>query len=201
MPTKDELVASIRSYKSQLITNRTQADVDSLIALLKIPFSKMTSAQKTAIRSSQKGAYNPSDRNRVGNFVGTFHTLMHDYYGITVFNFQTLPTTWENITDPSTVQLKAYIDSLLAFRSKWYEVFHLSSPPSLSQIYDGITLTTANNIEKILNAVSGEFLDHMLPIEHRYCGEVVPGDGTNYIMPCGLTDAGGNSIWIGVNTA
>lgn len=52
-----------------LITDRTQADIDYAVRLSQKGWSGMTAEEKADWESGLKGAYNASDLNRVGNAV------------------------------------------------------------------------------------------------------------------------------------
>ena len=55
----------------------------------------------------------------------------------------------------------------------------------IDHIYDGITLETANNIEKVLDVIYEEVTNHMLNIEPVYCGQLYGFDSTS-VVSCGM---------------
>lgn len=199
MPTLSEYVSQLTTLYNSLINDRTQANVNELVALLKMNYADMSAAQKTKVNTAHKGAYNYNDRNRVGNFFNTFTNLMHDYYGTNNRLFSMMVTTWQNIYDPSVDYLHEYVQNVIASRDKWYQFLHISgTAPAVGEIYNGINLTTANNIETVGKKIWQIFFTQMLPIEPRHCGEWV-GDSASYTLPCGMTGSDGNAIWIGVS--
>lgn len=130
--TKAELIARLNELSQQLIFDRTQADIDALIDIFRKPHGNVTEREKIFIGNPQKGAYNPSDRNRVSEFCNKFVELLREYYGTITPNFIVMEENWENVTDPTETKLRAYIDSILAIVTNWYNRFRIT---------DGIDLT------------------------------------------------------------
>lgn len=191
--SKEELLALLDTLYEQMINNRTQQDIDNILALGYYAYDDLNATQKTFITSPQKGAYNYQDRNRVGQFCNALVELMHVYFGTITDGYSDMPTNWETISDPTQTQLENYINMIIVVRNKWYTELRISgSRPSISQIYDGISLATANNIETVMKAIHDNLNDYMMTVDARYCGQLY-GTSSADVIACGL------DIWTGVS--
>lgn len=115
-----------------LITDRTQGDVDTVINLDAIGWDNMSAAQQTAwALATLKGAYNASDLNRVGQAVIYLQTTLNGIqtaldaalalYGVAPdANFHitwtptsvTMKTDWADTDTPTPTQMADYLDGV-----------------------------------------------------------------------------------------
>lgn len=195
MPTKQEMIDQLTTLSQQMIIDRTTTDVNNLKAIGLIAYDAMTAAQKVMATTPQKGAYNPEDRNRVATYCNTFVALMRDYYSTITPDYVTMATNWGSIADPTQAQLTAYIDNIIRVRDKWYAEMHIGGTiPTITQIYDGISLSTANNIEKAILAIHTYLINYILSLDPTHCGTVY-GTATSATAPI---TCGGFEIHMGV---
>ena len=133
-----------------LVTDRTQHNVDRLKKLQEIGWDNLSESQKTEYRGyAAKGAYNYTDMNRVENAVSVIAPL----YGLEL----TVKTNWNYWTNwTSTVtgemfaweaELNRYLNNVKAIRDACPG--DLEFPP-LPDSMDCLTYKGANNIEKVL---------------------------------------------------
>lgn len=149
----------------ELITDRTQADVDAVIALRdKWLNGTITSDEKTTWNAGMKGSYNYSDLNRVGQAVAYIAKQMNSSgHSVTV----TAKTDWSGSDIPSTTQMAAFLNDLSILKSE--SGISDTVPSSM----DYLTYQTANAIEQLLinayNAVIRERADWAV------CGIAISG--------------------------
>ena len=136
-------------YGLQLVTDRTAKDV----------------ADQT-----EKGFYNVSDLNRVGAAMVYLRDRLNDNgYGLDI----SPKTDWREVDAPTESGMALYLACLGTLRGA------LSMPygtPETPATMKGLTYTTANNIEKILETV-----DQMLTLAINavwYSGEIYSGEVT-----------------------
>lgn len=169
-----------------MITNRSINDVRSILALSSMAYDDMSSANKTFMANPQKGAYNYDDRNRVSEYCNKLVTLMSDYYGRATPDYTVLSESWQNIYDPSRAQLTTYIASIIAVRNYWYSYLEIpGSVPQISNIYTGISLATANNIEKALKTINQYLNDKIFSVDDLHCGQLL-GASNTYVIRSGI---------------
>lgn len=151
----------------ELITDRTQEDVDYLVFLLKKGWQEMTDAEKTAFANT-KGAYNYTDLNRVETAVAyvaaelvqapltlqsyassldvawdSFFDLPYDPSDYSL----TTKTNWSYSDIPTPTQMNRYLNNLVLLQSAF--VIPEELPSSMSNLnYEG-----ANQIERLILAV------------------------------------------------
>lgn len=152
-----------------LITDRTQADVDRVRALLrKWRDGTMTDAEKAEWALDLKGAYNASDLNRVGAAVRYVAGRLHEHgYKVAVAPKE----DWLEDDDPTAGQMESYRRDIAAIRSAL--AVKPSTPPAPGSM-DGLTYVEANNIEQILLDV-----DALLTLISQglyYSGEIYAGE-------------------------
>lgn len=156
---------------STLVTDRSQADVEALRALLQKPMSEWTEAEKAEFNlASSKGAYNASDLNRVTACMDNLNDRL------TALGYQTGyspvdPYTWYESDVPTSSLLSAYLANVGNLKST------LTLPtgtPAVPDDMEGLTQTEANNIEKILEIIN-EYLVSLQKIFLR-CGHAICGN-------------------------
>ena len=91
---KNILVSMLDKLSKELIYDRVQKDISILLEAYRKPYSQMSEKEKTLISMPQKGAYNPSDRNRVSIFCNLFVELMQRFFGTITPDFKRIPTNW-----------------------------------------------------------------------------------------------------------
>lgn len=131
-----------------LITNRTQADVDRVAALAaRVSAGTATAAEKTAWASDLKGAYNASDLNRVGSAVAYVAGRLNGYgYAVAVSPKQ----DWTVSDIPTAGDMETYISDVAALRGA---IAVMVSTPPTPDSASGLTWQEANDIEQILTDV------------------------------------------------
>lgn len=152
-----------------LITNRTQADVDRVAALAgRVSTGTATAAEKTEWATDLKGAYNASDLNRVGAAVAYVSGRLNGYgYAVTVSPKQ----DWTVSDIPTAGQMAAYLRDVAALRGA---IAVMASTPPTPDSASGLTWQEANNIEQILLDVD-ELLTRMAAAWF-YSGEIWSGE-------------------------
>lgn len=138
-----------------LITNRTQADVDRVAALAaRVSAGTATAAEQTEWASDLKGAYNASDLNRVGAAVSYVAGRLNGYgYAVTVNPKQ----DWTVSDIPTAGDMETYISDVAALRGA---IAVMASTPPTPDSASGLTWREANDIEQILTDVD-ELLTRM----------------------------------------
>lgn len=151
-----------------LITDRTQADVDYVSQLNILGWENMNAQQRSDYLAGLKGAYNATDMNRVGNAVSyVAQRLTNCGYMVNV----NPRLDWQIGDIPTVSDLTAYLDDVRVIRA----VLAVSpATPPVPEDMDKLTYIEANNIEQIL-------LDVNLLIDHIaaawfYSGELYSGE-------------------------
>lgn len=151
-----------------LITDRTQADYESWLALSQTAWADMTDVQKAVWTVPMKGAYNYTDLNRVGAAMLTLQTLFASYgYSVTV----DVRTDWMVGDWPSEAAMDAYVQSLKNLRGV---LAAAASTPAAPDSMDDGTVVIWNNIEQILLDVE-DALGRMAQ-SLWYCNEIGCGE-------------------------
>ena len=152
-----------------LITDRTQADVDLVAQLSAITWADMSDAQKTSWQSNLKGAYNASDLNRVGNAILYIAGRLEDAgYAVPV----NPKIDWLESDIPTESGMARYLADVEAIRSA---LTVPASVPGTPADMDGLTYEEANDIERILLAVDAlitNMIDAYFYSNEIICGEV-----------------------------
>lgn len=110
----------------ELITNRTQADVDA---------------------GTARGSYGAADLNRVGEAANAIREMLAEYGYIVGSAFR---TDWTAEDIPRQSDMAAYIDGLLRLRDS---LRFAESVPALPASAERLTYTAANQIEAMLSAL------------------------------------------------
>ena len=162
----------------QLITDRTQADVDRVLYLSSLFYSDPetgalyfagTEEELDEWNAGLKGTYNASDLNRVGcaiNYIA--NRLDNQGYSVKV----SPKITWQESDIPTESDMEAYLADVQTIRS----VLPVpSSTPPVPEDMDGLTYIEANNIEQILldvDALVTEMINAYFCSDEISCGEV-----------------------------
>ena len=156
-------------YGIQLITDRTQADVDRVVTLRKKWMNgTITAEEKNEYLAGMKGAYNATDLNRVGAAMEYIAGKLFDAgYGDDL----KVKQDWKMSDVPSEINLRYYLDALTSLRA-WF-VTKTTTPDTPPDI-DRLTYIEANNIEKILMDL--DFLIIQMIQSYIYSGDVCVGE-------------------------
>lgn len=156
-------------YGIQLITDRTQADVDRVVTLRKKWMNGMiTAEEKNEYLAGMKGAYNATDLNRVGAAMEYIAGKLFDAgYG----DGLKVKQDWKMPDVPSETNLRYYLDALNSLRA-WF-VTKTTTPDTPPDI-DRLTYIEANNIEQILMDL--DFLIMQMIQSYIYSGDVYVGE-------------------------
>jgi len=188
--TKNEILVDLDILADMMITNRSQADVEELLELLRLKYADMTPDQKTAVNTPSKGAYNYTDLDRVSNYCHDLEEVMRRFYGTNTPSWNDdLPEDWSpsnGYRDLSSSELNLYISDVIAIRNKWYADLVSTDVLPIDQISHGITFDTANNIEKTLLAIHHAINTFIFSHDDRYCGQLYGGDSDS-IITCGMS--------------
>ena len=154
----------------RLITDRTQADLNKLRAILgRFAAGTQTAADWTAMNSpSQRGAYNYTDLNRVGAAVA----LLAESLSGQGYHLTTSPRTdWAEADIPAATPMGTYLTDVgTIFRARLVQQPYITLPASMA----GLTLAGMNSIEWALVCV-----DAVTPVVRKsyiYSGEVMAGE-------------------------
>ena len=151
----------------ELITDRTQADVDALKEILnKIKSGNFTAADMEFFKTPQKGAYNFEDLNRVGEAVNTLAELFSAQgYEVAV----SAKTNWQMADIPRTTDIAAYLAAVKKIR----DVLKIDKAlPKMPLTI--LNFEQANQLEMILEKV--DFYLQSLIEEFRFCGTFYSGE-------------------------
>ena len=152
-----------------LITDRTQADVDYVIRLSQKGWSGMTAEEKAEWESDLKGAYNASDLNRVGNAVNYVAGRLEDA-GYTVSVNPKID--WLESDVPTESSMEQYLKNVETIRNT---LTVPSNTPNVPADMEGLTYEEANDIERILLAVDAlitNMINAYFYSNEINCGEV-----------------------------
>lgn len=152
-----------------LITDRTQADVDYAARLNEAGWDGMTEDERTAWTLGLKGTYNASDLNRVGNAVNYVAGRLEDAgYSVPVDP----KIDWLESDIPTESSMERYLEDVEAIRST---LTVLPGTPDVPENMVGLTYEEANDIERILLAVDTlitNMINAYLYSNEINCGEV-----------------------------
>ena len=151
-----------------LITDRTQADVDYVIRLSQKGWSGMTAEEKAEWEYDLKGAYNASDLNRVGNaFNYVAGRLEGAGYSVPV----NPKIDWMESDIPTHSDMEIYLNNVEIIRGT---LTVLTATPEVPDDMEGLTYEEANDIERILLAVDA-LITNMINA-YFYSNEIVCGE-------------------------
>lgn len=152
-----------------LITDRTQADIDYAVRLSQKGWSGMTAEEKADWESGLKGAYNASDLNRVGNaVVYVAGRLSKAGYLVPV----SPKIDWTASDIPKESDMRTYLSDVDILRNA---LTVLPGTPEVPEDMERLTYKEANDIERILLAVDGlitKMINSYFYSNEIFCGEV-----------------------------
>lgn len=152
-----------------LITDRTQADVDYAARLNAAGWDGMTEDERTAWTLGLKGTYNASDLNRVGNAVNYVAGRLESAgYSASVDP----KIDWLESDIPTESSMERYLEDVETIRST---LTVLPGTPDVPENMVGLTYEEANDIERILLAVDDlitNMINAYLYSNEINCGEV-----------------------------
>ncbi len=122
-----------------LITDRTQADVERARALNAKGWDAMTDAERAEWSAGLKGAYNCTDLNRVESAVAELAAQL----GVAV----EVKTDWTAADVPRNADLERYLGNIRVLKE---QTGGLPGTPSVPAGMDGLNWASANAIEQIL---------------------------------------------------
>lgn len=151
-----------------LITDRTQLDVNRRAELKAKGWQGMTEAEKTEWQTSLKGGYNYTDMNRVES------TVEYVANKLTLAGYVVTPVVKKDwvITDKPTINdIKRYMKNVADIRNALGAV---SSTPEAPTIEQKLNYQLANDIEQILLSVD-ELITWMVNA-YFYSGDLYSGE-------------------------
>ena len=152
-----------------LITDRTQADVDYVVRLSTKSWNNMSEEEKTDWESGLKGAYNASDLNRVGNaVVYVAGRLTKAGYLVPV----SPKIDWTASDIPKESDMRTYLSDVDILRNA---LTVIPGTPEVPEDMERLTYKEANDIERILLAVDGlitKMINSYFYSNEIFCGEV-----------------------------
>lgn len=166
---------------STLVTDRTQSDVTALKKLLSKPYSSWTEEEKAQFSlASSKGAYNYTDLNRVSTAIYALDEMLRRFGYKTGVEKVPVPHgqyegyddyTWYETDVPASETMGKYLENLSKLRSV---IIAPASTPAIPSDMDGLTVTEANNIEKIIADLNQLLIN--MPLAWFYSGELYAGE-------------------------
>lgn len=130
---------------SALITDRTAADLSRWQALRDKGWANMTTEEKAEWASGMKGAYKPSDLNRVGNALNNLRDRLAAA-GYISANAFTAKTSWTDGEVPTGADLTYYLNCVSVIREAMAQ---FSTTPPAPEDTGSLTIQEANGIEQI----------------------------------------------------
>lgn len=144
-----------------LITDRSQAHVNRLLALQNRGWANMTAAEQEAWYGEiAKGAYNYTDLNRVETAVGVLARILNMSL--------TTKTNWTMWDKPTQSDMSRYLGNVAKIRERCSFVKNL---PTLPTDMNNLNYKAANNIELVLLRVY-EYMESCVQAGEIYSGEV-----------------------------
>ena len=155
-------------YGLNLITDRTQSDVDLIKTLNESGFANMTPEEVEYYIANLKGAYNASDLNRVEAAVMYIAERLHIagyYYDLSIKN------TWQPAELIPIEETRRYIKNIKIIRDTFSVPKEMPEAPA---DMNNFNFEEANAIERILEIVDGIITD--IEKTFYYSGEIEAGE-------------------------
>ena len=156
------------NHPMNLITDRTQADVDRAEYLASLGLAAMTEAERTEYLTDLKGAYNATDLNRVGAAMNYVAARLVEHGFVVSIDPK---TDWTSMDWPTPSTMERYLADLAELRGKFAL---MESTPAVPEDMERLTYEEANDIEKIL-----EDIDRLLTYTAQawfYSGDLFSGE-------------------------
>lgn len=157
-----------------LITDRTQADVDAVVRLEKKGWEAMTDSEKTSWCTGMKGAYGKDDLERICTVITGIATELSSAgyltklpVGISWQDFSN--KQWDVASIPTMAELNAILSGVEALRAA---ITVSQDTPDIPDTMNRLTWKQANDMETILLNVKAS-IDG---IEQIFCGEIFEGE-------------------------
>lgn len=159
-----------------LVTDRTAADVNRLRELTRKALSgtgatfaeRLTDAERAEwLAASNKGAYNASDLNRVGQACQELYEAFTDS-GYELPSYYQTPTNWSVTDVPYGRMMAYYIGNVAAIKAA------LDAETDVPDTMDGLDFYGANAIERLL--LEADALLNRLKLGFIYSGEIYSGE-------------------------
>lgn len=152
-----------------LITDRTETDVQRWRELDNKGWAAMSSAERSEWMGEMKGRYTHTDMNRVEAAVEIIAELMKKYGFLD--SLPTVKTTWNLWSVPTVTDMRRYLENVRLLRSA---VTGYPTTPNVPDIDKPFNYKVANDIEKILE----DLYDLMMKIPNSwyYSGEIYSGE-------------------------
>ena len=155
------------SVIDELITDRTQQDVNYVKSLIKKGNNEMTEEERTAWISGMKGAYNAKDLNRVEEaIVYLAGRLVESGYSLSIES-----ESWYLGDIPPVSQWQLYLNRVRIIKNS---IANLPTTPALPLDMQGLTYEEANAIEQIL--IDVDKVITLSELTHCYSGEIYAGE-------------------------
>lgn len=155
------------SVIDELITDRTQQDVNYVKSLIKKGNNEMTEEERTAWISGMKGAYNAKDLNRVEEAIEYLvGRLLRAGYSLNVES-----ESWCLGDIPPVNQWQLYLNRVRIIKNS---IANLPTTPALPLDMQGLTYEEANAIEQIL--IDVDKVITLSELTHCYSGEIYAGE-------------------------
>ena len=168
---------------SNLITDRTQADVSHLRAqrekILNEGWAALSEAEQMEYLAGLKGGYNATDLNRVTHAMEYLVERIRSFgYAVNYEKVKVPHTetglddyTWYHSDIPQTNELNAYLQNVGWLREA---MVLYPNTPEVPADMEGFTFTEANDIEQIL--VNIETIINLMVASFIYSGELFSGE-------------------------
>lgn len=151
-----------------LITDRTQADVNYVARISAKGWSGMTDSEKSEWLLGLKGSYNYTDLNRVGNAVTYVAGRLTDAgYFVPV----SPKIDWTDSDIPKESDMQTYLEDVEILRSA---LTVIPETPEVPEDMEGLTYKEANDIERILLVVD-DLITKMIN-SYFYSNEIFSGE-------------------------
>ena len=156
---------------TNLITDRTAADVAAVIRLRDKGWDGMTDAEREQWTSGMKGAYNASDLNRVCNALNDVRDILTEVGYLSGREFQ-LKTSWTTGEIITADFFDVYIYAVETVRGA---LALFDTTPQTPNNVGSLNYKEANDIEKILIDVYNIY-QLLIQTKNIYCGEIYGGE-------------------------
>lgn len=154
-----------------MITDRTESDVEYWRLLQKKGYAAMTDEEKAAWNSgTMKGAYNVSDLNRVGIALNYLREELADVGHISR-NLFVAKTNWSKTDIPTVKDLSEYLTYVTHIRNA---TLQLAGTPVTPADIGTLNYSSANDIEKIL--LASEHILHNIQKAWYFCDDLHCGE-------------------------